>query len=214
MFVSDWMTKKVFTISPDDSLIDAASLLKEKKIKHLPVLKDERIVGILSDRDIKDYSPSKSTSLDIFEIHYLLAKTQIRDVMKTKVITTTPDTPIEVAAILMNDHNIGCLPVIEKDRLVGIISDRDIFKVLVDIMGARQAGHRVYATIEDRAVSIKEVVDVIRKYGFRLQSVLTSYAGVKEGLRKVVIRTKGEGDFEGLKSELERAYKDIDIRKG
>ncbi|MBM4140913.1 MAG: CBS domain-containing protein, partial [Nitrospira sp.] len=194
MFVSDWMTKKVFTISPDDSLIDAASLLKEKKIKHLPVLKDERIVGILSDRDIKDYSPSKSTSLDIFEIHYLLAKTQIRDVMKTKVITTTPDTPIEVAAILMNDHNIGCLPVIEKDRLVGIISDRDIFKVLVDIMGARQAGHRVYATIEDRAVSIKEVVDVIRKYGFRLQSVLTSYAGVKEGLRKVVIRTKGEGD--------------------
>jgi len=214
MFVSDWMTKKVFTISPDDSLIDAASLLKEKKIKHLPVLKDERIVGILSDRDIKEHYPSKSTSLDIFEIHYLFAKAKVRDVVKTKVITTTPDTPIEVAAILMNDHNIGCLPVIEKDRLVGIISDRDIFKSLVDIMGARHTGHRVYVTLEDRAGSIKEVVDVIRKYGFRLQSVLTSYAGVKEGLRKVVIRTKGEGDFEGLKSELERAYKDIDIRKG
>lgn len=214
MFVRDWMTKKVITISPDDSLIDAAVLLKEKKIKHLPIVKDGRLVGILSDRDIKEYSPSKSTSLDVFEIRYLLGKTKCGDIGKTNVITTDPDTPIEEAAILMIDHNIGCLPVIEKGKLVGIISDKDLFKVIVDIMKDRQSGLRIFCNLEDRQDSIKEVIDIIIKHGFEIQNVLTSYTGVKKGFKKVVIRTEGEGDFKYLKSELERHYKDLDIRKG
>ncbi|MFN3479118.1 MAG: CBS domain-containing protein [Thermodesulfovibrionales bacterium] len=208
------MTKKVITISPDDSLIDAAVLLKEKKIKHLPIVKDGRLVGILSDRDIKEYSPSKSTSLDVFEIRYLLGKTKCGDIGKTNVITTDPDTPIEEAAILMIDHNIGCLPVIEKGKLVGIISDKDLFKVIVDIMKDRQSGLRIFCNLEDRQDSIKEVIDIIIKHGFEIQNVLTSYTGVKKGFKKVVIRTEGEGDFKYLKSELERHYKDLDIRKG
>jgi acetoin utilization protein AcuB len=214
MFVSDWMTRKVFTVSPDDSISDAVSLIKEKGIKHIPVLKDEKLRGIISDRDIKEYTPSKATTLDVYELHYLLAKTKVKEVMKTKVYTTSPDTPIEEAAMLMRDQKIGCLPVMENNKVVGIISDRDIFKVLVDITGVRHGGHRVSVMVEDRPGSVREVADIIRKYGFSLQSILTSYERVDPGYRNVVIRAKGSGKFGSLKAELMGTYKGVKIRKG
>ena len=95
MYVSDWMTKKVFSVEPDSYLSDALSLMKEKGIKHVPVVKGARLKGVISDRDIKEYSPSKATSLDIYELHYILAKTKIQEVMTAKVVTTAPDTPTE-----------------------------------------------------------------------------------------------------------------------
>jgi acetoin utilization protein AcuB len=214
MYVSDWMTKKVFTIELDDYLSTAFLLMKEKNIKHLPVVKGNKLKGLISDRDIKEYSPSKATSLDIYELHYLLAKTRIKDIMRTKVITTAPETPVEEVAMLMLDKNIGCLPVLDNGDLVGIISDKDIFHALVDITGVRHGGNRICVTIEDRAGSIREVADIIRQHGFHLQGILTSYEGVKDGYRKVVIRTNGKGDFNGLKSEIERAFKTCEVRKG
>jgi acetoin utilization protein AcuB len=112
------------------------------------------------------------------------------------------------------DENIGCLPVVDGGNLVGIISDKDIFRAMVDITGARHGGHRICITIEDRPGSIREAADIIRKHGFHLQSILTSYEGGKEGYRDVVIRTGGSGNFKGLKEELEGTYKNIQIRKG
>lgn len=214
MYVSDWMTKKVFTVSADDYLSDVISLMKEKSIKHVPVVKGGMLKGIISDRDLKEFSPSKATSLDIYELHYLLANTRVKDVMKAKVITIAPDTPVEEAAMTMLDGNIGCLPVVEQGRLAGIISDRDIYRVLVDITGVRHDGHRIYVTIEDRPGSIREVADVIRKHSFHLQSILTSYEGVKKGFRDVVIRTTKAGDFKGLKEELEDIYRNARIKRG
>jgi acetoin utilization protein AcuB len=214
MFVSDWMTKKVFTLSPDDPLSDAISLMTEKRIKHLPVVKNARIKGILSDRDIKEYCPSKATTLDIYELHYLLAKVKVKDVMKTKVITTPAETPVEEAAMIMLDNNIGCIPVVDQGELTGIISDKDIFHALVDITGARHGGLRICLTVEDRPGSIREVADIIRTYGYRLQGLLTSYEGVKEGYRKVVIRTSAKGDFSSLKAELNSRYRVCRIKKG
>ena len=214
MYVSDWMTKKVFSVEPDAYLSDALSLMKEKRIKHVPVVKGGKLKGILSDRDIKEYSPSKATSLDIYELHYILAKTKIREIMKPKVITTTSDTPVEEAAMVMMDSDIGCLPVIDEGNLAGIISDKDIFRALIDITGVRHGGNRICVTIEDRAGSIKEVADIVRKHNFRLQGILTSYEGVKDGYRKVVIRTQGKGDFNNLKAEIEGTFKSCQIRKG
>jgi acetoin utilization protein AcuB len=201
MYVSDWMTAKVFTLEPDDYLSDALLLMKEKNIKHLPVVKGGRLKGLISDRNIKEYSPSKATSLDIYELHYLLAKTKIREIMTAKVVTTTPDTPVEEAAMLMLDKSIGCLPVLDGSDLVGIT-------------GVRHGGNRICVTIEDRGGSIKEVADIIRKHNFRLQGILTSYEGVKEGYRRVVIRTKGKGDFNSLKAEIEGAFRSCRIRRG
>jgi len=214
MYVSDWMTAKVFTLAPDDYLSDALLLMKEKNIKHLPVVKGNRLKGLISDRDIKEYTPSKATSLDIYELHYLLAKTKIKEIMTTKVVTTSPDTPVEEAAMLMLDKSIGCLPVLDGSEVSGIISDKDIYRALVDITGVRHGGHRVCVTIEDRAGSIREVADIIRKHNFRLQGILTSYEGVKDGYRRVVIRTQGKGDYNKLKAEIECAFKSCQVRKG
>jgi acetoin utilization protein AcuB len=208
------MTKKVFTIETDDYLSTALSVMKEKGVKHLPVVKGNKLKGLVSDRDIKEYSPSKATSLDIYELHYLLANTKIKEIMRTKVVTTTPDTPVEEAAMLMLDENIGCLPVQDNGNLVGIISDKDIFHALVDITGVRHGGNRICVTVEDRPGSIREVADIIRQHGFHLQGILTSYEGVKDGYRTVVIRTNSKGDFIGLKSELEGAFKICQISKG
>jgi acetoin utilization protein AcuB len=214
MFVFDWMTRKVFTITPDSSVSDAVKLMKEKKIKHIPVVKDERLKGIISDRDIREFSPSKATAIDVYELHYLLATTKVKELMKTGVITTMPDTPVEEAAKLMYDNYIGSLPVIEGNKLVGIISDRDIFRVLVDITGVRHGGHRIALTVEDRPGSVREVADIIRKHGFSLQSILTSYEKADKGFRNVVIRCRGEGKFGPLKAELTGTFKGVKVNKG
>ena len=103
---------------------------------------------------------------------------------------------------------------LEDGDLAGIISDKDIYRALVDITGVRHGGNRICVTIEDRAGSIKEVADIIRKHNFRLQGILTSYEGVKDGYRRVVIRTKGKGDFNSLKAEIENAFRSCQIRKG
>lgn len=208
MFVSDWMTKEVVTVSPEDNISLAIKLMKEKKIKHLPVVnKDKKIVGILSDRDIKEYTPSKATTLDIHELHYVLFNTKVKEIMVKKVYTTTPLTPIEEAAMIMYDRNIGCLPVVEKDKIVGIISDRDIFRVLVDITGVRHKGKRFYVKIKDALGATKEVIDIIRDHGFNIDSVLTTYEGVEKGYKKVVVRTKGEeGDIKGATEAFELKY--------
>jgi acetoin utilization protein AcuB len=214
MFVSEWMTRKVFNVKPDNSVSDVVKMIREKGIKHVPVVEQGKLRGIVSDRDIKDYCPSRATSLDMYELHYLLAKTKVSEVMKTKVFTTGPDIPIEEAAMVLYDKNVGCLPVVEGGKLVGIISDRDIFRALIDITGIRHRGHRIFVTIEDKPGSIKDVADIIRKYGFTLQSILTSYEKAKEGYRNIVIRTKGSGNFKALKAELEGTYAGVGILKG
>jgi len=214
MFVSDWMTRKVYTVSPSNSVSEAIRLLKEKGVKHLPVVSNGKLKGIVSDRNIKDFSPSEATSLDIFELHYLLSKTRISRIMKSNVVTTSPDAPVEKSAMLMLDNNIGCLPVIDKGRLCGIISDRDIFRVLVDITGIRHGGHRIWTVLDDSPGSIKALADIVRKYGFQLQSILTSYEGVKEGQRSVAMRIKGKGNFRQMNLELESTYKKIIVIKG
>lgn len=214
MFVSGWMTEKVYTVSPEESISEVIRLMKEKGIKHIPVVRNGKLKGILSDRDIREFSPSKATALDVYEVHYLLGRTKVKSLMKTDVCTVSPDTPVEVAASIMFDRDIGCLPVIEKGSIAGIISDKDIFKVLIDITGVRHGGNRISLTVKDSPGSIREVADIIRKRGYSLQSILTSYENVKAGYRDITIRTKGEGDFRGLRAELETSYAGVRITRG
>ncbi len=208
MFVSDWMTPKVYTVTQKDSISDAIKILKEKKVKHLPVVKNgNKVVGILSYRDIKDYTPSKASTFDIHELNYILFTTKVSEIMIKNVITAGPDMPIEEAAMIMFDKNIGCLPVIDKAALVGIISDRDLFRVLVDITGVRHGGNRFYVVLKDKLGVTGEVLDLLRKHGFTLDSVLTTYEGVQRGYKRVVVRTKGaEGDINAAKKELNELF--------
>jgi acetoin utilization protein AcuB len=214
MFVADWMTKQVVTVVPDDSVSRAIRAMREREIKHLPVVRDGAVIGVISDRDIKTFSPSTATGLDIYEMNYLLSKATVRDAMGKHLVTTTADTPIEDAALVMFERNIGCLPVVDGNVLVGIITDRDIFRALVDITGVRHGGHRICVTIADSPGTIREVADIVRRHGFSLRGILTSYEGVRKGLRRVVIRTTPEGDFAALRADLEAAYEAVRINQG
>ena len=213
MFVADWMTKQVITVVPDDSVSHAMHAMREREIKHLPVVRDGAVIGVISDRDIKTYSPSTATGLDIYEMNYLLSKATVRDAMGKHLVTTTADTPIEDAALVMYEENIGSLPVVDGDVLVGIITDRDIFRALVDITGVRHGGHRVCVTVADSPGTIREVADIVRRHGFNLRGILTSYEGVPPGSRLVVIRTSTDGDFEALRTELQSVYSSVRISR-
>jgi acetoin utilization protein AcuB len=214
MFVADWMTKRVVSVAPDDSISQAMHAMRERGIKHLPVLRGGAVVGVISDRDIKAFCPSKATGLDIYEINYLLAKATVKDAMGPYLTTTTPATPVEEAALVMFENNVGCLPVLEGDVLVGIISDRDIFRALVDITGVRHGGHRICVTVADNPGTIRELTDIVRRHGFHLRGILTSYEGVPKSSRRVVIRTSTEGDFPALRADLEAAYTAVRINQG
>lgn len=211
MFVADWMTKQVVTVVPGDSISHALHAMREKRIKHLPVVRDGAVIGMISDRDIRAFGPSKATVLDIYEINYLLAKATVKDAMAPGLETTTADAPIEEAALVMYEKNIGCLPVVEGDVLVGIVSDRDIFRALVDITGVRHGGHRICVSVADRPGTIRELADIVRRHGFNLNGILSSYENVPAGSRRVVIRTTTEGDFPALRAELEAAYAAVTI---
>ncbi len=130
--VRDWMTPNPITISPRTTLPEAHQIMKEKRIRRLPVVDENgQLVGIVTLGDVREASPSDATSLSIFELNYLLARLTVDKIMTRKVITVTPDTPIYEAARLMLEHKIGGLPVVEDGRVVGIITESDIFKMVV-----------------------------------------------------------------------------------
>jgi acetoin utilization protein AcuB len=131
MNVEDIATKNVVTIRSSDSLLHASKVLKEQGFRHLPVVDGNgQLVGILTDRDIKRASASEATSLDIHELLYLLDQLDVSKVMTKKPRTVAPKTPVKEAAGLMITHKIGCLPVLDGNRLVGIVTDIDLLKLV------------------------------------------------------------------------------------
>src|SRR5512136_644872 len=141
MLVGERMTRNPVTIREDDSIDDGLHLMRERKVRRLPVLDASgRMVGMVSDTDLLHAAPSPVTSLSVYELHYLLAKLKIKQVMTSPVISVAPDLPVEEAACIMADEKIGGLPVLSGGKLVGIITETDIFKVLVEFLGARKSG--------------------------------------------------------------------------
>jgi acetoin utilization protein AcuB len=207
------MSKNPITIDETASLSDAINLLKQHKIRRLPVLKKGKLIGIISDRDLKEASPSKVTSLDIWELHYLMSKIIVKQIMTKNPVTVSPETTLERAAILMFDNKIGGLPVIDKEnKLVGILTEQDVFKALINITGARFAANRISIVISDTPGSIKEVMDIMRKHNFKYNSILTTHEGVKEGYREVLIRFQTEEEeLEEILKDLKKKYTNVEL---
>jgi len=214
MIVSKWMSKRVVTVDESDTLSEAVNTLKRNHIRRLPVLRDNKLVGIVSDRDLKEAAPSRVTSLDMWELHYLLSKIKVKDLMKRRIITISPDSTIEKVAILMFDNKIGGLPVVENEELVGIITEHDVFNAFINITGARIPSYRITVTISDEPGSIKELCDKMRIFDFKCVSILTTHVGVEEGYREVIIRFKAE-DEEHYKiiEHLEKDYPSLLLSK-
>ncbi|MBU1181938.1 MAG: CBS and ACT domain-containing protein [Pseudomonadota bacterium] len=192
MLVKNWMSKKVYTIEENDSMQDAINLIKSHKINMLPVMNKGKLTGIVTDRDLKKASASDATTLDVHELKYLISKIKVKDIMSKKPVTIPLDFTIEETACILLDNNISGAPVVDSDKqLVGIISKADIFKVIISLTGIAKKGVHFGVRVKDLPGSIKEVADIIRNYGGRLASILTSYERVIQGYRNVYIRAYG-----------------------
>jgi len=159
------MSRPVIAIHPDLPIHDARNLFKQEKIRRAPVVKNGKLVGIVSDRDLIDASPSPATSLSVWEMNYLLSKIEVKDIMSKDVITIDEDTPIEQAARIMADNKIGGLPVMRDKKVVGMITETDLFKIFLELMGAREIGVRVTALIEDKPGILGKITQAISGIG-------------------------------------------------
>lgn len=171
MSVSDFMTKTVVTVDSQTPIFDAVDLMKQHDIHRLPVVDDGKLVGLITEGTIAEATPSKATSLSVYEMNYLLNKTTVADIMLKKVTTIEPDALLEDAISVMRSENVGVLPVMDDDTLVGIITNNDIFDAFLKITGYHDGGTRVSIEITDDHVGV--LADVTKLLADHQMSILT-----------------------------------------
>jgi acetoin utilization protein AcuB len=207
MLVGERMSRNPVTIRENESLDNGLQLMRERKVRRLPVLDGSgRMVGIVSDKDLLHAAPSPVTSLSVYELHYLLARLKIKQLMSSPVITVTPDTPIEQAARIMADKKIGGLPVVEAGSLVGIITETDILKILVELLGARAPGLRLTVVVKNAKGVLARLTGSIAEAGGNIISVVT-YSCEAEGECRLTLKI---GDVE--EARLRGILRDLSIR--
>jgi acetoin utilization protein AcuB len=189
LLVKDSMTREIVTLSPDETAGTALALCRERRIRHLPVLKEGRLVGIVSDRDLRSSTPALGDSARDAALQEIL----VENVMARDVVTTLPDDPIEQAANTMRVRRIGCLPVVDSGELVGIITASDVIDALVYLIGAHEPGSRMEISLPDRPGSLAGAAGVFGMCGINIVSAAmgptrepSEEGGVKE--RVVVFR--------------------------
>ena len=206
MIVKNWMSDKVITVDVNDSMLQAMNLLKKHGIRMLPVMKKGELVGILTDRDMKRASASDATTLEIHELLYLLSKIKVKDIMSKDVIVVPFDYTVEETAEILLKHKISGAPVLNaEDDVIGVITQDDVFRTLISLTGVTKKGIQFAFRIEDRPGSIKELTDIIRNYGGRLVSILSSYDEAPTGFRDIYVRACriSNDDLAALTMELE-----------
>lgn len=166
MLVGDRMSKHPLSIGRNASISETHRYMQEQKVRHLPVVdRSGRMVGLVTEDDLLKAEPSSATSLSVWEIHSLLDRVKVSDVMVRDVIKTTEDIPIEDAAQLMLEHKIGCLPVMRGNKLVGIITESDLFRTFMELFSARQKGLRITLEVPDQEGQLAKVARAIADQG-------------------------------------------------
>ena len=190
MLVGERMSHPIISIAPDMPVHDALDMFKRERIRRAPVVKDGKLVGIVSDKDLLNASPSPASSLSIWEMNYLLSKITVSEVMSKKVLTVTEETPIEEAARIMADNKIGGLPVMRDGHVVGIITETDLFKIFLELMGAREKGVRITALIEEKPGQLAMITEAIAKAGGNFVA-FGQFAGEDPSTRLVTFKVAG-----------------------
>lgn len=201
MAVKYFMTSKVIYVSPDTTVAHASDKMKAQDLRRLPVIENDRLVGLVTEGTMADATPSKATSLSIYEMNYLLNKTKIRDIMIRDVITVSQDASLEDAIYIMMKHKVGVLPVVDNDQLYGIITDRDIFKAFLEVSGYGEEGLRLNILLNDTIGSLEKVVRVISDANLNIHR--TVVANHKSGKTLVEIQIQGQADTQALQKALE-----------
>jgi acetoin utilization protein AcuB len=212
MLVEDVMQSEVITITLKTSLPEALRLVGQRGIRHLPVVDNGELVGIVSDRDLKRAMASPATTLERHELNYLLETLQVREIMTRGVVTVGRMFPIEDAARLMVKHKISALPVTELGRLVGIVTETDVLRLFVKAMGAGEASTRIDIRLGDREIGLAEVVHAIEGAGVGIASIMT--LADPAGRRDVVVRLKTIDPRTTIERLEARGYTVRDPRRG
>jgi acetoin utilization protein AcuB len=192
MLVKDWMSETVITVDVNDSMQEAMNRLKENNISMLPVMKKGKIVGIVTDRDLKRASASDANTLEVHELLFLITKIKVKDIMTENPVTLPFDFTVEEAAEVLLEKKISGAPVVDGEgNIIGLITKNDLFRVLIALTGVGKRGIQFAFKVEDRPGSIRELADVIRDHGGRMVSIRSTEEGVQDGYRKVFIRMYG-----------------------
>ena len=199
------MTSEVITVTPNDNIADTIALMREKKVNRLPVIENDLVVGIVTDGDLREISPSPASTLSIFELNYLVAKTSIREVAIKNVITCRTDSNIEDAAILMRGHHISGLPVVDDGKLMGIITQTDIFDAFLEIMGFHIPGERVVIETRDQVGILAELATIIKDFNVNI----ASFAGhhLADQRIQILVRLNGDRVAEVIEFLSKKGYK-------
>ncbi len=201
MLVGERMTRHPVTIREDGSVDEALHVIREAKVRRLPVVNNAgKMVGIVSDGDLLHAEPSPATSLSVYELHYLLSKLTLSRLMSSPVITVHPNTPLEEAARIMADNKIGGLPVVEDNQLVGIITKTDIFKILLELLGARVPGQRVTVRVAEAKGVLARLTKCIADLGGNIVSLVTFD---EQGGERLITVKVNEVDADALRRAIE-----------
>jgi acetoin utilization protein AcuB len=211
MLVGERMSHPIISITPDMPVHDALNMFKRERIRRAPVVREGKLVGIVSDKDLLNASPSPASSLSVWEMNYLLSKITVSEVMTKKVITVAEDTPIEEAARIMADNKIGGLPVLRDNHVVGIITETDLFKIFLELMGAREKGVRVTALIEEKPRQLAKITEAIANAGGNFIA-FGQFSGEDPSTRLVTFKVAGL-KVEDVKKVIADVTKEIwDVR--
>ena len=198
MLVKDKMTTNLSVVTPDIRISEALKMMKDGRFRRLPVVQAGKLVGIVTDKELRDATPSKATSLSMHELNYLLDKTTVGDAMHKHPLTVQEDDLLETAALMMRNNKVGALPVMKGKMLVGIITESDIFDTFIDMMGMRGPGRRLPLLLPDVAGSLATVTRIISGFGCNIRNI--GYFGEGE----LFIRLE-DGDIEGAATALKMA---------
>ncbi len=210
MYIGRVMHTNLVTISPETTLVEARKIIEENPIDHLLVVdKNNELVGIISDRDLKQYWASPATTLSAHELGYLLDKVTANMVMAKSVITIAPDTTIERAAFIMQVNNINALPVKEADKLVGIITSTDVMGVLLNGIGMSDSSARISVFVKDSIGALAAVTEILKNAEVNIQSVFSWPTKNLPGVTQLIMRIAKSESTSAVKALADLGYKPL-----
>ena len=211
MYVGNKMITDIISVFPEASISLAFQTMHERGVSQLPVVKNGKLVGLITETLLSEFTPSKATTLSIYELNYILGKTKVDSIMQTDIITCTEDMLIEEVAKLMNTHDINMVPVVnENQTLVGIISRSDIIEAFIEITGAMDPGSRITINSKDEAGKLAEISSIIREYGVNITH-LTNFNNTSTNTTEIIIRLNTQDVTPIVKALEEKGYEIIRI---
>lgn len=201
MAVKDFMTRKVVYISPDTTIAHAADMMREQTLHRLPVIENDKLVGLVTEGTIAEASPSKATSLSIYEMNYLLNKTKVKDVMIHDVITVSRYASLEDATYLMLKNKVGILPVVDNEQVYGVITDRDIFKAFLEVSGYGEEGVRMRFVTENEVGVLEHIIRLLVEENLNISNTVNIPR--KDGKIVIEVQIDGKVNLDLLKEKFE-----------